>query len=378
MADKWGIALAGGGTRGAYHLGAWKAIKEMGLEIGTVVGTSIGSVNGALFAQGDYEKAVQLWESSELSDVLELGDNFSNRDNLLDYKNFVPIFEELVLKDGLKTLPLQQLLESVIDEDRLRNSDMDFGLNTTSVPAMQAVKLFAEDIPKGKLVDAIMASSCFPGFQKKYIEDKAYADGGIVNNLPLDMLFSRGCRNIIAVDVGGVGIVRNEKCFDANIIYIRCQKPLIGIFDFNKKLIAASQKQAYYDTYKAFGRLMGNNYYFNISDYFKARGMYSQEIIGGIEIAAEAYGINNLAVYKLDSLIRGVLEGYSRHKKKDKEETLENILKLKKDNASIITNVAKMIIENRTEGLGNKLLRSFLGDRLSAAESIAYFVKNGK
>lgn len=57
----YGIALEGGGTKGAYHMGAVKAILECGFDIGAVVGTSIGAFNAAVIAQGDFEKLYKRW-----------------------------------------------------------------------------------------------------------------------------------------------------------------------------------------------------------------------------------------------------------------------------------------------------------------------------
>ena len=99
--------MAGGGTRGAYHLGAWKALGELGVEIGAVVGTSIGSVNGALFAQGQFETAVRLWQSISAADVLDLGDSFANSQNLLERKNIIPLAREVIRKNGLGTMPFE-------------------------------------------------------------------------------------------------------------------------------------------------------------------------------------------------------------------------------------------------------------------------------
>ena len=56
MTNGYGLVLAGGGTRGAYEVGAWKALKELDIEITGIVGTSIGAINGALFLQDDYDK----------------------------------------------------------------------------------------------------------------------------------------------------------------------------------------------------------------------------------------------------------------------------------------------------------------------------------
>lgn len=59
----YGLVLEGGGAKGSYHIGAYKAIKEMGIEIKGIAGTSVGALNGALITQGDFERAYDLWES---------------------------------------------------------------------------------------------------------------------------------------------------------------------------------------------------------------------------------------------------------------------------------------------------------------------------
>mgnify|MGYP000860142581 CR=1 FL=1 len=70
----YGLVLEGGGAKGAYHVGAYKAIKELKIEIGGIAGTSIGAINGALMVQGDYELLEKLWysvNSYELFDIDE-------------------------------------------------------------------------------------------------------------------------------------------------------------------------------------------------------------------------------------------------------------------------------------------------------------------
>ena len=74
MAKKIGIALAGGGARGAYQIGAWKALKERGIDKDIVAysGASVGSLNAVLFAMGDYDKAVDVWMSLDRGTVFKL------------------------------------------------------------------------------------------------------------------------------------------------------------------------------------------------------------------------------------------------------------------------------------------------------------------
>ena len=52
---EYGLVLAGGGTKGAYQVGVWKALKELKINIKGIAGASIGSLNGALFLQDDFD-----------------------------------------------------------------------------------------------------------------------------------------------------------------------------------------------------------------------------------------------------------------------------------------------------------------------------------
>lgn len=373
MNSNYGLALAGGGTRGAYHIGAWKALSELGFDFTAIVGTSIGSVNGALFAQGDFDIAVEFWKRVKIDDIFELDDELKNSINLLDYKNIVPLLSEAFKKKGLRTKPFEELLKSVLDENKLRNSKIKYGLNTTSVSTLESEELFIDNIPEGKLIDAVMASSCFPGFQKRYIDDKAYRDGGIMNNLPLDMLFKLGYKNIIAIDVGGVGLVRNDRRFDENITYIRPNKTQIGMFEFDISAIERTVRQGYYDTYKVMGRLMGMMYYFNTADYSRAKALYSEEILSGLEYAAEILGINQMAVYRVDDLISGVLKKFKKLKYPKGEYSPENILKITSDSAFALAKFVELINKGKTGGF--KLMTGVLGNRLNAAIAVAYFLK---
>ena len=88
---KTGIALAGGGSKGSYQIGVWKALRELGVDYDIVTGTSIGAINGALMVMGDYERAERLWSTITVEDIMANGVNlkhdieyyFENRDQLL-------------------------------------------------------------------------------------------------------------------------------------------------------------------------------------------------------------------------------------------------------------------------------------------------------
>ena len=62
LSKEYGLVLEGGGAKGAYQIGAWKALKEAGVKIKGVAGTSVGALNGALICMGDLEQAEKLWK----------------------------------------------------------------------------------------------------------------------------------------------------------------------------------------------------------------------------------------------------------------------------------------------------------------------------
>ena len=83
--DKYAIALAGGGSKGIYQIGAWKALKELGIEFVAITGTSIGAINGAFMVQGDLQKACDMWMNLRMDQCIRLPENTElSSDNLLD------------------------------------------------------------------------------------------------------------------------------------------------------------------------------------------------------------------------------------------------------------------------------------------------------
>ena len=151
MEREWGLVLAGGGAKGSYHMGVWEALNKLGVNITSVTGTSIGSINGALFCQGDMERALMLWENISIDKIVDLTNLQSVGENLFDLKNITALIAEAYKNNGLTMQPLYELLQQVVDEEAIRNSPVDFGLVTCRVPDLTAVELFKGEIPSGKL-----------------------------------------------------------------------------------------------------------------------------------------------------------------------------------------------------------------------------------
>ena len=154
----YGVALGGGGTKGAYHIGVWRALEEIGIKIVAVTGCSIGSVNGALFAQGSYDVVSEIWNNIGMENIIEISDS-NIGDNLLDIKNFAVLISDIYKNNGLETKPFRDLLNKFVNEDKLRESDIDFGLVTFDLAEKEELAVFKKDIPYGKMVDYLMASA---------------------------------------------------------------------------------------------------------------------------------------------------------------------------------------------------------------------------
>ena len=92
---EYGLVLAGGGAKGIYQIGAWRAIRELEIPITCVVGTSVGAMNGARVACGQYEGAVALWENMSIEKGFALPEPLRVPDNLFHVKNADIVVKEL-------------------------------------------------------------------------------------------------------------------------------------------------------------------------------------------------------------------------------------------------------------------------------------------
>ncbi len=312
---EYGIVFTGGGMKGCYEIGAWKAFNEIGVKVKAIAGTSIGAINGALFAQGDYDLAYDKWVKANIQDYLNSPDD-----------NPVTLFLSAVKEKGIDTTSIKKMIKNTIDEEKIRNSPIDYGLVTFSLSDMKPFMVMKKDIPQGALVDYIMASSAFPLFKTPEINGKKYIDGGVYDNTPAPLLAEHGYKNIIIVDISGIGINRNYTAEGLNIdnLYkIKNSYDLCGILEFDLDKIKRGIKMGYLDTMKAFGEYSGRKYYIckNSLDYSDSKYFYpidNKELLDIFDIiASDAEGNTKSARY---SLIKRI------HEYSDDSLTMKNIL----------------------------------------------------
>ncbi len=376
----FGLVFAGGGVRGAYHIGVWKALNEMNIDICAVSGTSIGAINGALFVQGMLETAEKLWEDIALSDIVTLPPELESEKNLFGIKNIIKLAAISYKNAGLDMKPLEKLLNSIIDEEAFRRSSIDFGLTTYSVTEKKLVTITKNEIPSGSLVQYLMASACLPGFKLREIGSEKFIDGGMLDNMPVDILIKQGITDIITVDVKGIGVYRDFNTSGCNIIPIECRQPRTGTMDFNTDGIKNSIAEGYLDCLRTFGKLFGNECYFDINEYTSVYSRFGKKFADGIQYAAKAFGIPTLRVVEFDTLIKEVMAAYLIQKEISPAygenkfaELITAVRQSELDDKAVICILADILEKDGSDFAKSKM--DILGKRYDAASAILYLKK---
>ena len=217
---KIGLALSGGGARGAAHVGVIKVLEELNIPIDYIAGTSMGALVGAAYASGttitELERRLEAADWDDLlTDTSPRGDrSFQRKEE--DETRLLKL--ELGIKDGSVRLPA-----GAISGQKL---DTLFSLITRSAPGtldfdrlpipFRAVATDAETgrmvvFARGRLPDAMRASMSVPGAIAPYpIGDKIYLDGGLTRNLPVDVVRAMGADIVIAVNISSPLLKRND------------------------------------------------------------------------------------------------------------------------------------------------------------------------
>lgn len=265
-----GVALEGGGARGAFQIGAIKALLEEGYEIDGIVGTSIGAFNAAMVAQGDFEKCFEMWSNVSPQKLFDIEDrhvaNVLNRNlNIKTISYFSSEAKKIIANRGIDTENLRRVVDELVDEEKLRKSNVDFGLVTVELGPLTPIELFKEDIPNGKLKDYIMASARYPGLKMEPLDGKAYLDGGIYDNCPVSLLARKNYNKIIAIRLNSTKKLKHIEDH-VNVVEIQPSMDLGGTFIFTKDIAHRNIKLGYYDAIRAIRKLRGREYYIEAVD----------------------------------------------------------------------------------------------------------------
>ena len=262
----YGLVLAGGGGKGAYQVGAWKALREIGISIEAIAGVSIGSLNGARIAAGDYDKAVEMWKSVSVDKGVRIDEPLPDPENLFSKKNWGVLFKEFMKNKGFDASPTKGFVSQFISEEKVRKSNIPLGFVTVQMSqGITPLELFVNDVPEGQLIDYLLASCDIPLANNIGPEGERFLDGGAYDNTPVTLLKRNGYNRLIVVDIANIkGVNYNFDITNCEIVYIRPYNmdDLGASFDFDSAVVEKRIQLGYLDAKKAFSLLLGKIYYF--------------------------------------------------------------------------------------------------------------------
>jgi len=181
--------FGGGGSYGATQMGMVRALADTDLRPDLVVGTSVGSLNGAVMA-GDPvagpTKLAELWPQIERRDVFP--------GNVLT--------QALAIRSGRSHMfdsePLADLIAAQIPAERVEDLEIPFAAVATDLDTGERVAM-----DTGELRSALLASSAIPGvYPWVEREGRRLVDGGLVANVPIEVAYERGAKSIVVLDCG--------------------------------------------------------------------------------------------------------------------------------------------------------------------------------
>jgi len=209
---KIGLVLSGGGARGAAHIGVLKALEKMDISIDMIAGASMGAIIGGLYASG--YSAAEVEQIVHDIDWRHIFDDRTERkdrqfrqkrvsdDRLMNFKlgfkDGKIIFPKGLIKGQKLILQLKELTYPVQNIEDFNRLPIPFRAVATDIETGQAVIL-----DQGDLGLALFASMSIPALLPPVeIDGRLLVDGGVANNLPIDIVRKMGADFIIVVDVG--------------------------------------------------------------------------------------------------------------------------------------------------------------------------------
>ncbi len=228
-----GLVFAGGGGKGAYEIGIWKYLHELGIDqyVQAVSGTSVGALNAALFVGSDFEDAEQIWLSIEREKVLApkeisieeimewlsdgtLGGIVSDAlgpDAPFLLGKVTHTIRKLALSISLLAFSdyrfsnkgLRELINQGIDFDRLNDSGIPCFVTCLKYPYFSTERFKLNGYKPKDVISLLLASSAIPFvFKPVKYKGEYYCDGGVPglgDNIPIAPVYDYGVENIIVI-----------------------------------------------------------------------------------------------------------------------------------------------------------------------------------
>jgi NTE family protein len=204
---KIGLVLGGGGAKGAAEVGVLKVLEKYGIKPDYIVGTSIGSIVGGLYAAGFSAAELEtMFQTQEwLTLLTDRSSTFANDPyKVVDGVTYIfgfPILDRQAIGLGvMKGSSIEHMLDSMASAKGCKNFEsLKIPFNCVAADIRSGKEVILHE---GSVAKAMRASMAIPGvFKPVEIDNHMLVDGGMLNNLPVDVCRSMGADIIIAVDL---------------------------------------------------------------------------------------------------------------------------------------------------------------------------------
>ncbi|AYE34193.1 patatin-like phospholipase family protein [Clostridium septicum] len=257
---KIGLVLAGGGARGAYQIGVWRALRELNIEkyVKVISGTSIGALNAVLFMKGDLSLAEEIWKNIKPNEILPINQaDLKIRKTLLDVgiknihfiKKYIP---KMILGGNISRGGLEKIIDN-LELNFITDSDIRCYVTCTDIDKLEAKHFLINKYSCDEIKKILLASSAIPMiYEKQKVEGEEYLDGGIVDNVPIESIYDEVCDLLIIVHLSKESKIDKRKFNNLDIIEIVPSVvedgALDGVLEFDSKISKERMIVGYDDT----------------------------------------------------------------------------------------------------------------------------------
>ncbi len=368
--SKLGLVLSGGGSKGAYEIGVYAALRHLKKDISIVTGTSVGAINGVFVAQKDLKGALKFWDHVNFKTIFDEEEFPPIEDEKLS-KIYIQYAKGFINEGGLDIYKMKNIFDDYFKASRFYNSNIDYGLVTYNFSKNKPVIKTKKDLTKENIKDYVLASaSCYPAFKPYLIDGEMHIDGGYYDNLPINLAIDLGATEIIAVDLRAIGFKKSIKDKTVDIIYISPRNKIGSFLVFDKVQARRAIKLGFNDTMKTFNKLEGNKFTFRrynlvknynkyidryelkLNDIFKhtdsklLNKVFHSEIFKDIlnnkilynnfnnlvEVAGKMFNFDESTIYHIRSYNKGLLTALSNTPAVELEEITANLKNKKLEN----------------------------------------------
>ena len=261
-----GLVLSGGGAKGAYEIGVYKALDVLGVTkfIDAFAGTSVGALNAVIIDERGIDSAVQLWSELRFSDLIHINTSGISKlhklgsivtgtsDESIDASFFIDM-----IKNGY---PVSQEKISQIIESNVSFRNLNRKIYVVCSQRLKKTVCFElNEYEPSVQKQIVLASSAIPGVYRGFegikIGDDFYYDGGVTpgGNTPVLPMYEQGCRKMIAVHLKNNAYTADQcQFYDAKIVNIIPSRSLgnfiTGTLYLNSRKVLEDMELGYYDT----------------------------------------------------------------------------------------------------------------------------------